>query len=104
MQKVSHIQNTLMDTPIVVIGHYMALSHWHLKLIMHRASAKAQLASAGSHMGTGLCLPALLPIQLCLWTGKAVQDDPKSWNPGPAWKAQKKILATGFGVFQLWVL
>ena len=44
----------------------------------------------GSHMGTGSKpdYSAFHP-SLCLWSGKAVEDGPKSWDPAPMWETQK---------------
>ena len=37
--------------------------------------------------------PASLPAP-CLWPGKAVKDDPKLWDPAPAWEIRKRLLAS----------
>ena len=48
------------------------------------------LNAPGSNMDTGSKPdnPAFHP-SLCLWSGKAVEDGPKSWDPAPMWETQK---------------
>ena len=36
--------------------------------------------------------PASLPAP-CLWPGKAVEDNPKLWDPAPVWETRKRLLA-----------